>query len=412
MGNTLLGTVRNEQNKDVRAKELLRAVRQFATALKQDPRNAYAAMGIGICFAEEEKYTEARDVFESVREMAPDVPWVLMNLGHVYIELKQYEMAVSLFETFGKRHPKLRDAYFYQSIARAYFVQAESEKKAELMVVALRNIQKAVRLNPSDKLLLYNLAVVMQHNARIVVQTSRDNRTRAQLQQARAWTSLARTRFSWLGKFVEGAKAAIAAQKGSSASSLSSALGYLPYKELGPNKHDCDKLIEALEREVQSQERHEREREKRFRLAAEAKEAERKRQEEAEEAKKKKEEALRLARLEEAARKQEKLRDDMRAREEKERLERERRKELSSSKESKKRKKQDDGFLADEDEEEAGSEAEIKAEIKREPKELKRKRAKGSKKSKGGQLSEELIKDEDEDSGVEEKKSRRRLKRK
>ncbi|KXS12448.1 TPR-like protein [Gonapodya prolifera JEL478] len=420
LGNEWLATVRNESNKEKKTQDLLRAVRQFSGALKVDSKNAYAAMGLGIALAEDGKYAEAKEIFESVRELAPDVPWVLMNLGLVCIELKQYEVAVSLFEMFGKRHPHLRDAYFYQALARAHFIHAEKEKKAEYMVLALRNIQKALRFSPTDKILLYDLAVVMQHHARIVVTSSKDTRTRPQLQQARSWTAFARSRFSWLEKAVDAAKKSYdAARKDPSNKSMAppAILSQLPSKDkLEASKKDCDKLGEALDREIKSQERHEYEREKRFREAAAAKEAELKKQKEVDEVERSKAEAHRRTMMEEAAKKQEKLREDMRARDEKERQERERRKE-AAARETKKRKKKDDGFIADEEEE---AEREPKSEPEVEPtssgrKEGKKKKTKVKSGKKSGLSDERIVEDDqDEDGGGTEAKapSRRRLKRK
>lgn len=99
MGNVHLAHAREmrrdtDQEKDRRRKQYERAVEFFDKALQLDPRNAYAAQGIGIAIVEDKRdLTTALALFTKVKETVRDAS-VFVNLGHVYCELKQYTRAI------------------------------------------------------------------------------------------------------------------------------------------------------------------------------------------------------------------------------------------------------------------------------------------------------------------------------
>lgn len=99
MGNLYLTTAREmrrdtDQDKDKRRKTYEKAVEFFDKALQLDPRNAYAAQGIGIALVEDKKdLTAAVQIFSKVRDTLRDAS-VYINLGHVFAELKQYSRAI------------------------------------------------------------------------------------------------------------------------------------------------------------------------------------------------------------------------------------------------------------------------------------------------------------------------------
>ena len=97
MGNICLSIareMRREEDKDKRRKTYERAVEFFDRALSIDPKNAYAAQGVGIAIAEDKKdLATAVQIFSNVRETMKDAT-VYMNLGHVFCELKQFSRAI------------------------------------------------------------------------------------------------------------------------------------------------------------------------------------------------------------------------------------------------------------------------------------------------------------------------------
>ncbi|KAL9098170.1 MAG: hypothetical protein Q9163_006120, partial [Psora crenata] len=77
-----------DKEKEKRSNEYLRAVGYYDKVLQLDPRNAYAAQGIGIALVEDKKdLTSAVQIFSKVRDTVRDSS-VYINLGHVFCELK------------------------------------------------------------------------------------------------------------------------------------------------------------------------------------------------------------------------------------------------------------------------------------------------------------------------------------
>ena len=100
MGNIYLATARDmrresESEKERRSKQYAKAVEFFDKALQLDPRNAYAAQGIGIAIAEDKKdFGTALSYFSKVKETLRNDPNVNTNLGHVYGDVRQYARAI------------------------------------------------------------------------------------------------------------------------------------------------------------------------------------------------------------------------------------------------------------------------------------------------------------------------------
>ena len=101
MGNIYLSIARElpresdpTRDKEKRSKMYEKAIEFFDKALQLDPKNAYAAQGVGIALVEDKKaHGPAVQIFSKVRESMKDRS-VYINLGHVYFDLKQYSRAI------------------------------------------------------------------------------------------------------------------------------------------------------------------------------------------------------------------------------------------------------------------------------------------------------------------------------
>ena len=83
-----------EKEKEKRSAEFLKAVGYYDKALQLDPKNAYAAQGIGIALIEDKKdLTSAVQIFSKIKDTVRDSS-VYINLGHVFCELKQYSRSI------------------------------------------------------------------------------------------------------------------------------------------------------------------------------------------------------------------------------------------------------------------------------------------------------------------------------
>ena len=83
-----------DKEKDKRSNEYLRAIGYYDKVLQLDPRNAYAAQGIGIALVEDKKdLASAVQIFSKIKDTVRDSS-VFINLGHVFCELKQYVRSI------------------------------------------------------------------------------------------------------------------------------------------------------------------------------------------------------------------------------------------------------------------------------------------------------------------------------
>lgn len=96
IGNDKLLHGRSEPKPDVRADIYKEAVKCFDKVLRIDPKNAYAAHGLGIALAETGHPSEAKEVLLAVCEAAPNLSSAQLSLAHVNVELGQYDSAIAL----------------------------------------------------------------------------------------------------------------------------------------------------------------------------------------------------------------------------------------------------------------------------------------------------------------------------
>lgn len=68
----------------------------FLKALHIDPRNIYAANGVGIIWAERGKHADAKEFFTQVREATADIPDIWVNLAHVNMAQGQHVNAIKM----------------------------------------------------------------------------------------------------------------------------------------------------------------------------------------------------------------------------------------------------------------------------------------------------------------------------
>ena len=88
-----------DKEREKRSSEYLKAVGYYDKVLQLDPRNAYAAQGIGICLLEDKKdFAGAVQIFTKIRDTVRDSS-VSINLGHAFCELKQYTRSIENVRT-------------------------------------------------------------------------------------------------------------------------------------------------------------------------------------------------------------------------------------------------------------------------------------------------------------------------
>lgn len=198
LGNVWLQTLYlKSQDKEKERRHQDRAISMYRQALKLDPKNIYAANGIGAVLAHKGCINEAREVFGQVRESTADFSDVWVNIAHVYLELKQYVNAIQMYENCHRRFYPHSNAEILMYIARAYYKWG---KLTECKNVLL----KIRRIAPNDSLIIFNLALVLKKIAISVLEDVKSSLS--PVVQAVTELGLARKYFTYLMTHCDKAK--------------------------------------------------------------------------------------------------------------------------------------------------------------------------------------------------------------
>merc|ERR550532_3458493 len=104
LGNVWLQTLHQPmRDKEKEKRHQDRALSMYKAVMRNDPRNIWAANGIGCVLAHKNNINEARDVFAQVREATADLCDVWLNIAHIYVEQRQYVSAVQMYENCLKK---------------------------------------------------------------------------------------------------------------------------------------------------------------------------------------------------------------------------------------------------------------------------------------------------------------------
>ncbi|XP_060694971.1 RNA polymerase-associated protein CTR9 homolog [Hemiscyllium ocellatum] len=169
LGNVWLQTLHQptrDREKEKRHQD--RALAIYKQVLRNDPKNLYAANGIGAVLAHKGYVREARDVFAQVREATAEISDVWLNLAHIYVEQKQYISAVQMYENCLKKFYKHQSTEVLLFLARAYF-------KCGKLQDCKQTLLKARHAAPNDTVLMFNMALVLQRLATSVLRDEKSN---------------------------------------------------------------------------------------------------------------------------------------------------------------------------------------------------------------------------------------------
>ncbi|TLD33408.1 hypothetical protein PspLS_00564 [Pyricularia sp. CBS 133598] len=189
MGNLYLMSAREmrretDQDKSRRSATYSRAVEFFEKALQLDPRNAYAAQGIAIALVEDRKdHKSALQVFLSVRDTIKDAQ-VLVNLGHIFAELKQFTKAIENYEAALAKEGKANDPSILACLGRTWLNKGRAERDLEAYMKALDCAKKALNVAPEQVHFKFNVAFVQIQLATTIYGLSETQRSLEQLQDA------------------------------------------------------------------------------------------------------------------------------------------------------------------------------------------------------------------------------------
>ncbi|KAJ1371510.1 hypothetical protein KIN20_033475 [Parelaphostrongylus tenuis] len=139
------------------------ALRMFEKALKIEPRNMWAANGIGCVLASKSLWEEALNIFSQIREATSEFYDACMNTAHAYTELGQYAVALQMYSSTIKKFSKEQDHEALIYLARAYY-------KAGRFSDSRHTLEKAMIEAPDSILLKFNYAFILKLMATEVLQ--------------------------------------------------------------------------------------------------------------------------------------------------------------------------------------------------------------------------------------------------
>ncbi|CDR40389.1 CYFA0S05e00232g1_1 [Cyberlindnera fabianii] len=173
---------KSEQETQKRKTSYHRAAQLFHKAIVTDPKNAFAAQGIAIVFAEEKQPAQALEIFRRVRD-AVDSFSVHLNLGHCLCELGQHAKAIQEYSiALARFSDENRDARTLSLIGRAWFARGGQEKSLESYAKALEFSINALKVAEEyyQKLvpqMQYNVAFVQFSIAQFLTRLEISKRT-------------------------------------------------------------------------------------------------------------------------------------------------------------------------------------------------------------------------------------------
>ncbi|KAJ3844010.1 RNA polymerase II-associated protein [Lentinula raphanica] len=185
-----------------RRKGFLRSTEFYDKALQLDPCCAFAAQGLAIVTAEDalgslsgvsssggeeaqrrtQGTRDALDVFAKVRESVNDGS-VYVNMGHCYYARDEFDRAIESYETASVRFYHSQNVSVLLCLCRSWYAKAMKDQSYPSIQTALKYAQTALHIQPNDKAILYNIAMIQQKSAEMLFQLPPAKRTLKDLQR-------------------------------------------------------------------------------------------------------------------------------------------------------------------------------------------------------------------------------------
>ncbi|KAI0786580.1 RNA polymerase II-associated protein [Abortiporus biennis] len=181
-----------------------RSAEFYEKALFLDPLCAVAAQGLAIVVAEDalgnlggglgppapdenqkrvKNAREALDIFARVRESLQDGS-VYANMGHCYYACDEFDRAIESYETASKRFYANHNVAVLQCLCRAWYAKANKDQSFNAMGTALQYAQSALHLHPHEKAIMYNIAMIEQKAAEMLLTIAPAKRSLKDLEKA------------------------------------------------------------------------------------------------------------------------------------------------------------------------------------------------------------------------------------
>ncbi|KAF8629881.1 hypothetical protein AX15_003240 [Amanita polypyramis BW_CC] len=183
-----------------------RSAEFYEKALQLDPTCAFAAQGLAIVTAEDalgtlggalpgpptsssdeaqKRFKNARDaldVFAKVRESINNGS-VFVNMGHCYYARDEFDRAIECYETALSRFYGGHNVSVLLCLCRSWYSKAIKDQSYSAMNTALKHAQMAFNIQPWDKAIVYNIAMIQQKSAEMLFAVSPAKRSLKDLER-------------------------------------------------------------------------------------------------------------------------------------------------------------------------------------------------------------------------------------
>lgn len=140
------------------AKNMTLSEGYYKKTMQLQPKNIYAANGLGIMMAEKGNFELAKLIFSQVREASPDMPDAWVNLAHIYVAEGRYAEAIQLYSVCLNKCYNGQDLEVLLYLAKAYY---ESKNFPKCIIT----LSRGIHMKPNDMRLWYNLALAQEDYA-------------------------------------------------------------------------------------------------------------------------------------------------------------------------------------------------------------------------------------------------------
>ena len=160
------------------------ALSAYQTVLVTNPSNIYAVHGWGVVAVEARETELAKSILSKLRDCfsgnqdsaLPCNADMIVNLGHVYSQYQQWDMALKHYEKARKRLKPHQQGDLPLYIVRTLFAKKD-------FPAAKRHLHQLLRQHPTQELYLYNLALVEEEFACDVLRKDPKKRTLKEIEE-------------------------------------------------------------------------------------------------------------------------------------------------------------------------------------------------------------------------------------
>ncbi|TMW60601.1 hypothetical protein Poli38472_000643 [Pythium oligandrum] len=140
------------------AKNMALSETYYKKTLQLQPRNIFAANGLGIMMAEKGNFELAKLIFSQVREASPDMPDAWINLAHIFVAEERYSEAIQLYSVCLSKCYNGQDLEVILYLAKAYY-------ESKNFPMCIKTLSRGLHMYPDDMRLSYNLALAQEDYA-------------------------------------------------------------------------------------------------------------------------------------------------------------------------------------------------------------------------------------------------------